>query len=135
MEKLIICSDCGYLLEAENIKCPQCGSELSIIVYRVTENLTLAGTFGGKVLTEGKKKPAREFMYGADYSEKEHRYMQKERVIDRENNIYHEKVTDPKSGDVIHECDEPLTSHFGHGSAKEKENKSECQRLYYVNKE
>ena len=40
-----------------------------------------------------------------------------------------------KSGTVIHECDEPLTAHFGHGSAKEKVNKSECQHLYYANKE
>lgn len=134
MEKLRICSDCGYPLESESEKCPQCGSELSTIVFRVIENLTLAEAIGGKVLSKGKK-PAREFMYGADYSVKERRYMQKERVIDRENNIYHEKVTDPKSGTVIHECDEPLTAHFGHGSAKEKVNKSECQHLYYANKE
>jgi hypothetical protein len=48
--------------------------------------------------------------------------LQQERVIDRKNNVYHEKVIDPVSGTVIHECDEPLTDHFGHGSAKEKNN-------------
>ena len=42
------------------------------------------------------------------------------RVIDREINIYHEKVIDPKSGAVVHECDEPLTAHYGHGSAKKR---------------
>ena len=120
MKKLIICFECGFPLERESEKCPQCGSELNTVVFKVTESLSLEGAIGGKILSEGKKKPDREFMYGADYSKKEYRYMKKERLIDRENNIYHEKVTDPKTGAVIHECDEPLTAHFGHGSAKEK---------------
>jgi len=125
MEKIIICSDCGYSLELTSGKCPQCGSELITTVFKITEYLSFVEAIGGKIISEGRKKPAKEFMYGADYSEKEHRFMRKERVIDRENNFYHEKVTDPTSGTVIHECDEPLTRHFGHGSAKKKATKNE----------
>ena len=45
----------------------------------------------------------------------------KERLIDRKNNRYREVVKDMKTGDVIHEVDEPLSQHTGHGSAKPRE--------------
>lgn len=35
-------------------------------------------------------------------------------------NWYSEKVTDQESGDVIHDCHEPLDQHQLHGSAKPK---------------
>lgn len=39
------------------------------------------------------------------------------RVIDRENDIYEEVITD-SDGNVVHERREPLSEHQGHGSAK-----------------
>jgi len=39
-------------------------------------------------------------------------------VIDRERDCYLERVTDPQTGAVIHACDEPLSAHWGHGSAR-----------------
>jgi hypothetical protein len=39
-------------------------------------------------------------------------------VIDRENDQYKELVVDAETGDVIHSCEEPLSKHIGHGSAK-----------------
>lgn len=44
-----------------------------------------------------------------------------ERVIDRSGDKYFEKVTICDSGEVYHQCEEPLSSHWGHGSAKPKE--------------
>jgi hypothetical protein len=41
-------------------------------------------------------------------------------VIDRDNNRYFEMVTDYESGEIIHHCEEPLSEHQGHGSAKPK---------------
>ncbi|MBN9547240.1 MAG: hypothetical protein J0I19_17375 [Alphaproteobacteria bacterium] len=41
-----------------------------------------------------------------------------ERLIDKHNNRYVEKVTARNSGEIIHECDEPLSDHKGHGSDK-----------------
>jgi hypothetical protein len=43
------------------------------------------------------------------------RWMRLERVIDRENDAYKEKVADPRTGDVIHKNEEPLSKHVGHG--------------------
>jgi len=42
--------------------------------------------------------------------------MQKLRLIDREKDLYEEKVVDPQSGTVIHHSKEPLSKHTGHGS-------------------
>ena len=41
-----------------------------------------------------------------------------ERHIDRNNNRYHEKVDCPITGEVLHECDESLSQHVGHGADK-----------------
>ncbi len=41
-----------------------------------------------------------------------------ERVIDRQNDRYFEKVTLYASGEVTHLCEEPLSKHRGHGAAK-----------------
>ncbi len=41
-----------------------------------------------------------------------------ERVIDRQNDRYFEQVTIFDDGEITHHCEEPLSSHQGHGSAK-----------------
>ncbi len=48
------------------------------------------------------------------------RWVQRAMHVDREANRYTEKVTDPDTGAVIHECDEPLSEHRGHGSAMKR---------------
>jgi hypothetical protein len=45
--------------------------------------------------------------------------MMKTQIIDRRKNTYYERVVDPATGEVVHHCDEPLTSHQGHGDAKQ----------------
>jgi len=42
----------------------------------------------------------------------------KERHWDKVSNCYFERITGIETGEVIHECEEPLTEHRGHGSAK-----------------
>jgi hypothetical protein len=45
---------------------------------------------------------------------------QHERVMDRNTDWYSETVTMRDTGEVIHRCEEPLSKHQGHGSAKPK---------------
>ncbi len=45
------------------------------------------------------------------------------RMIDKENDKYIEKVVYNDTGTVIRDCDEKLTEHWGHGSAKTENNK------------
>jgi len=46
--------------------------------------------------------------------------MGKERLVDRQNDRYFERVVDPSTGEVVHCTDHRLSDHRGHGSAKEK---------------
>jgi len=67
---------------------------------------------GGKALAEG--------LSGDDLHRDSGKWMKKERVIDREKDLYREVVTDPETGKITHRCEEPLSKHHGHGSAKKK---------------
>jgi hypothetical protein len=40
------------------------------------------------------------------------------RIINKTADAYYEKVTDVETGNVIHECAEPLSKHRGRGTAK-----------------
>ena len=71
-----------------------------------------------KARKEGDKKPSYESLQGADLQRSTGKFMQKKRIIDRENDQYEETVIDPCTGEVIYECKEPLSKHRGHGSAK-----------------
>ena len=44
------------------------------------------------------------------------RLAQHDRIIDREADRYIERVTAIDTGELVHECDEPLSQHRGHGS-------------------
>ncbi len=43
--------------------------------------------------------------------------------IDRRNDSYREIVKDKPTGKILHEREEPLSKHIGHGSAKYKKSK------------
>ncbi len=44
-----------------------------------------------------------------------------EQVLDRDDDRYREKVTMQGSGEIIHQVDERLSEHKGHGSDKKRE--------------
>jgi hypothetical protein len=44
-------------------------------------------------------------------------------IVDRLADRYFERVVDPDAGEVLRECDEPLSQHTGRGSAKQKRRK------------
>jgi hypothetical protein len=67
-----------------------------------------------------KQNPRVEVFAGSDLRKSDGRWMNKERVIDKDRDYYKETVSDPETGKVVHHSEEPLSSHFGHGSAKFK---------------
>lgn len=66
----------------------------------------------------GGGRPFIEQTSGDDLHKKSGKWMKVSRVVDREKDIYHEVVTDPATGAVVHECREPLSQHRHHGTAK-----------------
>lgn len=120
------CAACGERLaqartEAEAaLPCPVCSSTGRHIFASVAEVVTLRDGVGMKANRIGQKKPFVESISVPSHSRKLGKPVHHERLIDRDNDLYHEKVTEYESGNVIHEQKEPLSEHVGHGSDKKK---------------
>lgn len=133
----IICENCKYVDHKEtnlNWECPVCKGKKATIVMKFFDEIPkihdmLKGEIHNpkKRREQGKtgksvKKPIKEFMDGDEYSDRLKKFVDKKREIDRESDTYYEKVTDKETGEIIHEAQETLTDHYGHGSAKFKKN-------------
>jgi len=121
----VICGQCGRSISesphaaVEDRKaCPECGSFSRRIEALISETLTIRSEIALKHKRPGVKKPLSEQKHGDSLSTKLRRWMRRSRVIDRQNDRYTETVVDPKTGEMVHSCDEPLSEHRGHGSAR-----------------
>ena len=130
------CSTCGHILPSETasskeeIPCSKCGSiqkDITVSVEGVEEKVPLHDCVRGKVKDKtmpSKDNPRVDFITGDDLRKKDNKWMKKSRTIDKDNNLYKETVIDPKTNEVVHHCEESLSDHQGHGSAKSKEGKA-----------
>jgi hypothetical protein len=66
----------------------------------------------------GHRRPLVEITDGEDLSRKIHKWVHVRRVVNRGMDWYSETIIEPESGEIIHECYEPLSKHTGHGTAK-----------------
>ena len=67
----------------------------------------------------GKRKIRRQLQTGSQWSVSRAKFVDKVRNIDRDADTYYERVVDPETGQVLRYCEEPLSEHFGRGSAKQ----------------
>ncbi|MEW5802370.1 MAG: hypothetical protein AB1847_09735 [bacterium] len=126
-QKPITCKKCGLILNESllpemRIPCPMCGSISRSFEVSIEEKIKVYSKLG--LRHKRGRVPGRhsyESITGADLHKKTGKWMKIDRVIDRENDFYFEKVIDPKTKKIVHCCQEPLSSHQGHGSAKKKE--------------
>jgi hypothetical protein len=86
----------------------------------VEDTLEFHAILGYKAKSQSKGKPYIEGKGGDDLQRNTGRWMHLQRIIDRARNWYTEVVTDHETGEVVHRCEEPLSEHRGHGSAKHK---------------
>ena len=121
------CGNCKRILNEDphvqpeqRIPCPSCGSSARMFQVSIHDNLVVRSKLGMKAKHPGSKKPFVEQTTGADLHRKTGKWMNLSRVYDRENDLYKEVITDPITGEIVHECIEPLSNHKGHGSAKQK---------------
>ncbi|MDP1659132.1 MAG: hypothetical protein Q8L73_07240 [Methylotenera sp.] len=124
----ITCSDCGTEIcsanDTENYRtpCSNCGGGKRAIGVSVSEKVVARDFIGVKVKRAGQKRPYIEDISKPSYSYSREKNVHRQTLIDRDNDKYSEKVTDFESGEVIHQNQEPLSEHIGHGSAKFKKN-------------
>lgn len=108
--------------------CPYCGSMEKTVEIRVHEKVTLnlKDRIREKVKNDSyrsKDKLRREFIRGDELHKKSGKWYKKVREIDKDSDQYKEVITDPETGEITHECEEPLSEHRNHGSAKNKKDK------------
>ena len=65
-------------------------------------------------------RPFYEAKSGADLHHDTGRWTEREMVIDREKDRYFERVVDSETREVLRICEERLSDHRGHGTAKKK---------------
>lgn len=132
VKQKITCKKCGEPLPSESSTeadtgqpCENCGSTERTIKIDIHEEVSvdIHDQMKAKVKSNdpsftGKKKIRKEIIAGDDYRVSKDDWVDKERVIDRDNGTYTERVTDKKTGEVIHESRESLKKHKGHGSDK-----------------
>jgi hypothetical protein len=73
-------------------------------------------SLGLKAKAAGAKRPFYELKTGADFWRLGSKWVQRVMIVDHRSDRYFERVTD--GDNVIHHCDEKLSEHRGHGSAK-----------------
>ncbi len=121
-----ICSACGEPIytkvdTAENRHpCPNCGATARTIHVSLTDSVAVRDGIGVKAKRPGQKKPFAEDLSMPSFSISRQKFVHHERLIDRDNDHYFERVTDFETGEVIHECEEPLSLHRERGSARKK---------------
>lgn len=80
--------------------------------------MSIHSEFSINVKDPNKKKPTYEMFSIKDWSTRFRKWMNKLRIIDRDNDLYVEKITDPETNEIIHHTNEKLSGHTNHGSAK-----------------
>jgi hypothetical protein len=125
MEKLV-CAKCNSNLIEREEPCKNCGSNKKILMLsfidKMPEPLEIFKAKAKDKTKNKKKNPVLDIYQGVDLSRNTGEFVNKEREIDKINNYYYEHV-ETFDGKVIHHCEEKLTDHFGHGSAKFKSKK------------
>lgn len=120
------CSDCGAVIDVSGdtadhrVPCAKCGGVKRTIHDSVDERVVVRDGFEVKARRAGEKKPYVEDRGIPSHSHRLDKVVHHQRLIDRDKDIYRETVTDYESGEIIHHCEEPLSQHRGHGSAKPK---------------
>jgi len=118
------CRKCGVvLLEPKDEKrtpCLVCGDMARIHEVEVKDTIVLRDHMRVKGKHRGRGRFFFDVRVGAAFYYKEREWRHLERLIDRDNNLYIEIITDPKTGEVIKEIKEPLSEHKGHGSARKR---------------
>ena len=122
MTRYYKCSKCDMIYDlqetsTEPISCPLCGS-LQDLSVSVEETIHVHEWLQKKDRLVGCKEPISEQVVGDKLSSTNGRWVYKQRIIDRANNLYYEIVIDKETGNIIHLCSESLDQHRGHGSDK-----------------
>mgnify|MGYP001130646705 CR=1 FL=1 len=119
------CGKCGALID-ETCDPPGrrrvcvCGATARIFAVELVESTVARDGLGFKHKRPGVKKPLSEGFRRSETYYKTGEIVERQMLVDRQNNRYFESVIVYRTGEVVHFCDEKLTDHIDRGSAKSK---------------
>jgi DNA-directed RNA polymerase subunit RPC12/RpoP len=119
------CANCSAVVDhapsvpvEQRTQCPNCGSTARVCEVEIVATSIARTSLAGKARHGPTGRPFYKFKSGADLHRDTGQWMERDMVIDRQNDRYIERVVDPETGEVLHTCEEPLRKHQGHGRAK-----------------
>lgn len=110
------CQNCGKELEPNQRPCPFCGcNNIHVEATGLAKlGLVARGSRRFRHKVKGFKKFAKEILQGWFPSKNKDKFpegVDKERIIDKEKDEYHEVVKEAKTGEVVRDVHEPLRQH------------------------
>lgn len=120
------CANCGAQIDIGGdtpdhcVPCGKCGGNKRVHSLSIIETVVVRDGLEIKATRQSEKKPYVENKTMPSYSHSLGKHVLHKRLIDRDNDHYRETVKDYESGEIIHHCEEPLSLHINHGSAKSK---------------
>ena len=135
--EIVECINCGTIYSETEKICPQCGIEHRRIYISANASVGMSakveGMEGKNPHLSSKKKlrwrwVSKDTVQRGDRVTPVHHYQ----LIDKDNDLYEEVVTNLRTGEIIHECEEPLSEHRGHGSDKKETHKKGID--FYIGK-
>lgn len=132
VEQTVWCGGCGRQLEeppstpaGERIACPDCGSQARKFGVEITSVAEVRAGVRAKARSGEAGKPGGKpwltTMSEPSWSHDRQKWMHRQKTENRKDNRYTEVVWDPDTGEIIHECEEPLRDHQDHGSARPRD--------------
>jgi hypothetical protein len=110
---VVSCRACGAPIDQDldapdgtRAPCSQCGAAVRTFDVHQTEAVLLSDYRKRHIKSRGAKgRPSKEEIDGDDLWRKAGRWMHLTRTIDRARDWYSEKVVDPRTGEVVHQCE------------------------------
>ena len=112
--KEIFCKDCEAKLNDEVSTCPVCGSKSKTVKLNITDICSITESSKLKKMKKGIKKFSVESIFRHKNSrdiKKHPKGVIEERVVDRECDGYLHKITDKKTGKIVHYEKTQLSKH------------------------
>lgn len=125
------CATCGQDLDghvfgAAEVRppCSKCDSVARELAVKISEEISgwdTVGVRGGRRRYEpgGRKRPYVEAVFGKrQLTVSTGHVAARTKVENRRDDLYSEVVKNVETGEILHECHEPLSEHKGHGTAR-----------------
>ena len=122
LPKLFKCSACGTVVDTDQngllLPCKECGATTSKAITDIKESIIF------KIKQVGATgDPELKIKIADELHKDTMKWRQLKMTVDKTSNIYEKTVIDPNTDEVLYHNQEPLTSHTGRGSAKQKRDK------------